>query len=65
MIITLRDGGTLKITNRIIGKWAKLYPNVNILDEITLLNNRGVFSQCTKKGALKLINKRLMSASNE
>lgn len=66
--VVLRDGGVYTITKEQIAYWIYLYPDLNVVDEITYLKElwtTGAAPRKTAKNINKFINKWLYKQSKE
>ena len=66
--VVLRDGGVYTITKEQIAYWIYLYPDLNVVDEITYLKElwtTGAAPRKTAKNINKFINKWLNKQSKE
>ncbi|MBP3920796.1 MAG: hypothetical protein J6D28_04450 [Bacilli bacterium] len=66
--VVLRDGGEYKISKEQLSYWCMLYPDLNVVDEITYLKElwtTGAAPRKTAKNINKFINKWLYKQSKE
>ena len=64
IIINVLGGGSFVIDKQ-LETWSKLYPNVDVAEEISMLNDLGVFKNKTVNGAAKYINRYLKAKEDE
>lgn len=66
--IILRDGGSYTITKEQIDYWNRIYPELNVPDELNFLKEMwtiGTLPRKTAKNINKFINKHLSKVNND